>query len=300
MTQKEKEIIDLIIQNPNLKQNELADLLNISRMSVAVHISNLMKRNIILGKQYVLDKEVMEKELNGETLFVKPLENKKINKVICLSNLSKYTSYLTHDKNILKNIKYSSLLHNFLQYLLDQNNKLEVKYVTNLNLDNSYNIISSFLNKNLVFDKLKQLDNTNSSYICVDNQCFIETRKIKKSEYDILSTSYDYYLLDSSISLNLVLENKDKKFCIFIEEDKQYLKDLLKIKDISKVEVLVLSIDLFESKDLEFIRYQLINNYKIKNVVLILEDRIAKITNKEIIYEDIVNIQKVVYDSIFR
>ncbi len=54
MTQREKQILDLIVANPMISQQELADSLNITRSSVAVHISNLLKKGYIAGKGYVL------------------------------------------------------------------------------------------------------------------------------------------------------------------------------------------------------------------------------------------------------
>ena len=54
MTQREKQILDLIAENPMISQQELADTLNITRSSVAVHISNLLKKGYIAGKGYVL------------------------------------------------------------------------------------------------------------------------------------------------------------------------------------------------------------------------------------------------------
>ena len=54
MTQREKQILDLISSNPMISQQELADSLNITRSSVAVHISNLLKKGYIAGKGYVL------------------------------------------------------------------------------------------------------------------------------------------------------------------------------------------------------------------------------------------------------
>lgn len=55
MTNREKEIIDLIRKNPLITQNELAEKLEISRSSVAVHITNLMRKGLIKGKCYVLN-----------------------------------------------------------------------------------------------------------------------------------------------------------------------------------------------------------------------------------------------------
>ena len=54
MTQREKQILDLIRANPMIAQQELADALQITRSSVAVHISNLLKKGYIAGKGYVL------------------------------------------------------------------------------------------------------------------------------------------------------------------------------------------------------------------------------------------------------
>lgn len=54
MTQRERQILDLIEANPMISQQELADALQITRSSVAVHISNLQKKGYIAGKGYVL------------------------------------------------------------------------------------------------------------------------------------------------------------------------------------------------------------------------------------------------------
>ena len=54
MTQRENQILNLIAANPMISQQELADALQITRSSVAVHISNLLKKGYIAGKGYVL------------------------------------------------------------------------------------------------------------------------------------------------------------------------------------------------------------------------------------------------------
>ena len=57
MTNREREVLKLIESNPMISQEEIASVLEISRSSVAVHISNLMKKGIIMGKGYVLSNE---------------------------------------------------------------------------------------------------------------------------------------------------------------------------------------------------------------------------------------------------
>lgn len=54
MTQRERQILQLIATNPMISQQELADKLGITRSSAAVHISNLTKKGYIAGKGYVL------------------------------------------------------------------------------------------------------------------------------------------------------------------------------------------------------------------------------------------------------
>ena len=54
MTQRERQILQWIEENPMISQEELAQKAGISRSSIAVHISNLMKKGYIAGKGYVL------------------------------------------------------------------------------------------------------------------------------------------------------------------------------------------------------------------------------------------------------
>ncbi len=57
MTKREKEILQLIKEKPMISQKELAAELNITRSSVAVHITNLLKKGCILGKGYIVASE---------------------------------------------------------------------------------------------------------------------------------------------------------------------------------------------------------------------------------------------------
>ena len=54
MTQRERQILQLIEADPMIQQQTIADRLGITRSSVAVHISNLTKKGCIAGKGYVL------------------------------------------------------------------------------------------------------------------------------------------------------------------------------------------------------------------------------------------------------
>ncbi len=58
LTAREKEIVEALQKEPLISQDELAQHFGISRSSIAVHISNLMKKGVILGKGYVFNKKV--------------------------------------------------------------------------------------------------------------------------------------------------------------------------------------------------------------------------------------------------
>ncbi|MGO1370517.1 MAG: carbohydrate kinase [Senegalia sp. (in: firmicutes)] len=57
MTDREREILKIISENPLISQKQLAEILDIKRSSVAVHIGNLIKKGIIKGKGYILNNE---------------------------------------------------------------------------------------------------------------------------------------------------------------------------------------------------------------------------------------------------
>lgn len=82
LTSREKEIIEVLKKEPLISQDALARRFGITRSSVAVHISNLMKKGVILGKGYVFNEQVsvvifgescMRIEVQGEN------ENTRIN-----------------------------------------------------------------------------------------------------------------------------------------------------------------------------------------------------------------------------
>lgn len=54
ITDRERQILDWIRENPSITQKEIAERAQISRSSVAVHISNLTRKGAILGRQYML------------------------------------------------------------------------------------------------------------------------------------------------------------------------------------------------------------------------------------------------------
>lgn len=84
MTQRERQLLRWIEENPMISQQELAEKAGITRSSVAVHISNLMKKGYITGKGYIVHSAPYMVVIGGVTLEIggyasAPLEDKCAN-----------------------------------------------------------------------------------------------------------------------------------------------------------------------------------------------------------------------------
>ncbi len=70
MTQRERQILRWIEENPMITQQELADRAGITRSSMGVHISNMMKKGLISGKGYILPKENFTAVVGGVNIDI--------------------------------------------------------------------------------------------------------------------------------------------------------------------------------------------------------------------------------------
>jgi len=70
MTKREEEILKLIKENPMISQKQIADILGITRSSVAVHIANLIKKGYILGRGYITHNEPYVTVIGGANMDI--------------------------------------------------------------------------------------------------------------------------------------------------------------------------------------------------------------------------------------
>lgn len=75
MTDREKEILDILKEDPMISQQELADKLSIARSSIAVHITNLMKKGYIRGKGYILSNSNYVTVIGGSNIDIQGSTN---------------------------------------------------------------------------------------------------------------------------------------------------------------------------------------------------------------------------------
>ncbi|MDO4199122.1 MAG: PfkB family carbohydrate kinase [Erysipelotrichaceae bacterium] len=57
MTNKERQVFEIIKANPTIEQGEIAAILGISRSTVAVHISSLQRQGYLLGRAYIINED---------------------------------------------------------------------------------------------------------------------------------------------------------------------------------------------------------------------------------------------------
>ena len=78
MTQRERQLLRWIEENPLISQQELADRAGITRSSVAVHISNLMKKGHIAGKGYIVTTAPYAVVIGGVNMDIGGTSNQKL------------------------------------------------------------------------------------------------------------------------------------------------------------------------------------------------------------------------------
>jgi pseudouridine kinase len=78
MTNREAELLELIRRNPSISQNELAASLGITRSSVAVHITNLIRKGYILGKGYIVRNDDYISVLGGSNMDIIGFPDEKL------------------------------------------------------------------------------------------------------------------------------------------------------------------------------------------------------------------------------
>ncbi len=78
VTNREQEILEILRQNPLISQNDLADQLGITRSSIGVHITNLMKKGYILGKGYIVREDAYVCVIGGSNMDIQGFPSSKL------------------------------------------------------------------------------------------------------------------------------------------------------------------------------------------------------------------------------
>ncbi|MCQ2538287.1 MAG: PfkB family carbohydrate kinase [Lachnospiraceae bacterium] len=140
MTKREAQIYEWICHNPLITQEEIAERAGITRSSVGVHISNLMKKGFLAGKGYILSKPGYYLVLGGANIDIGARPNKSL-----ISNDSNpgtvFTSFGGVGRNIAHNMAKMALPVKFIsafgddlyaEKLFESLNKLGIDFSASL------------------------------------------------------------------------------------------------------------------------------------------------------------------------
>ena len=259
MTEREKQIINLIKENPLITQEEIAATLNCARTSIAVHISNLMKKGIILGKKYIINEDPYILTIGGTNVDI---QGKSYSTVVRYdSNPGSVTiSFGGVGKNIAENINKLGINSKFVTALGDDIYGKNIKeYLNNQNLDISDSLFlknqQTSMYVSILNDDKEMEIAVSSTDICKNiTPEFLETirKKITNAKLLVLDTNLEEEALRYIAFLrrkpNIILDTVSTKKSLKVKE---FIGRFHTIKP-NKLEAEILSgITIYSNDDLE-------------------------------------------------
>ena len=230
MTYREKQILDIIKNNPMISQQEIANILDITRSSIAVHIANLIKKGYIKGKGYVVNEGNYVTVIGGANIDIQGVPNSKLN--MFDSNPGKIDISLGGvGRNIAENIARLGISTKFISAIgndLYGEKIISESKLSGINMDDCYivdnhstSVYLSILNENkdmqLALSHMDILDKLDTTYI------HSKSNTIKDSLAIVLDTNLKQEVIDYIVNTF--------KGCTFFL-DTVSTKKALKIKDI--------------------------------------------------------------------
>lgn len=288
MTKREQELLEIIKENPYISQNELADLLNIKRSSVAVHISNLIKKGYLVGRAYVINSNLSKEVcvIGGCNIDFIAKSFEKINMKDSNPGTLEY-SFGGVGKNIAENLLKMGIENKFISVFGDDVYSREIKdYLKKIGLDFSN---SKFLTNRGMSNYISILDENNDLFTAISSMEVLDEINIEFiSKLIDLIKSYKYIVMDTNLRedvLEYICKNCPNSKIIV---DCVSRKKALKIKKLLKY-IYLLKPNIYEAEELTDIPYE--NESDLEKIVnVFLEKGVQKIFismgEKGILYAD--------------
>lgn len=288
MTKREQELLDIIKENPYISQNELADLLNIKRSSVAVHISNLIKKGYLVGRAYVINSNLSKEVcvIGGCNIDFIAKSFEKINMKDSNPGTLEY-SFGGVGKNIAENLLKMGIENKFISVFGDDVYSREIKdYLKKIGLDFSN---SKFLTNRGMSNYISILDENNDLFTAISSMEVLDEINIEFiSKLIDLIKSYKYIVMDTNLRedvLEYIYKNCPNSKIIV---DCVSRKKALKIKKLLKY-IYLLKPNIYEAEELTDIPYE--NESDLEKIVnVFLEKGVQKVFismgEKGILYAD--------------
>lgn len=288
MTKREQELLDIIKENPYISQNELADLLNIKRSSVAVHISNLIKKGYLVGRAYIINSNLSKEVcvIGGCNIDFIAKSFEKINMKDSNPGTLEY-SFGGVAKNIAENLLKMGIENKFISVFGDDVYSKEIKdYLKKIGLDFSN---SKFLTNRGMSNYISILDENNDLFTAISSMEVLDEINIEFiSKLIDLIKSYKYIVMDTNLRedvLEYICKNCPNSKIIV---DCVSRKKALKIKKLLKY-IYLLKPNIYEAEELTDVPYK--NESDLEKIVnVFLEKGVQKVFismgEKGILYAD--------------
>lgn len=273
MTNRESEIFEIIKNNPYISQDEIANKLSIKRSSVAVHISNLIKKGYLIGKAYVFNENKGNEVcvLGGCNIDFIAKSFDKINMKDSNPGTLEY-SFGGVGKNIIENLARMGVAKQFISVFGDDVYSREIKdYLKDLGIDFSN---SKFLSSSSMSQYISILDENNDLFTAISSMEVLSKidvnfiskniEFIKKFKYIVMDTNLSEevieYICKNCENSKIIIDCVSRKKALKI---KKLLKYIYLIKpNIYEAEELS-DIEISSEKDLErVVKYFLENGIK--------------------------------------
>ncbi len=272
MTNKEKQIFKLIKKQPGITQKEIASKLNMTRTSVAVHITHIMEKGYILGRQYVLRKKPLILIIGACNIDIQGFSTKHFE--LYNSNIGKINityggvgrTIAVNSNKLIENTKLITALSNdkdgmnILDDLKRENINVEDILISNKPMST---YLSIFDNKNEMVSAIADMDLINDL-----TPEFLMTKKESLQEAEII-------VLDTNIpeeTLIYVAKNKRK--------NQKLIVDTVSSEKARKIIPILDKIDVLKTNRIELEAVMNTNLKNIKNIKLACKTLIEKKVKK--------------------
>ncbi|MCT4688577.1 carbohydrate kinase [Vallitalea sp.] len=216
MTSREKEILELIKKNPLISQKAIGEKLNITRSSVGVHITNLIKKGYIKGRGYVMNKSDYVTVIGAANIDIHGFTEEKLIErdsnpgliKICLGGVG---------RNISENLARLGIDTKLISVTGgDINSKRLIDECNQIGIDMEHSLILPDQNASIY---LAIMDEKGDMSIALSDMSIVDrmTPEFIKSKYHIIKNS-EVIVVDTCLSrqvIEYILTNfKDKKILL--------------------------------------------------------------------------------------
>ncbi len=204
MSKQEEKILKIIKENPTISQDEIASILNIKRSTVAVHISNLTKQGLIVGKGYIFKDEPYVAGIGASNIDIYAKSNIKIREYYD-HPANVFSSVGGVAKNILTNLSKLDVKTKLITAVGDDSNGKTIIDDCKKNDIDISNVIIEKDNATSTFVQIQ--DKNNDMYLAMCDMSILDciTPKYIRSKKNVLLNS-KLVVIDSSLRMDTIEE----------------------------------------------------------------------------------------------